>query len=126
YAEEVMNRTAPGSVPWASAVAIELLAVIQLGKTEELLAMIRLLQRVEPSPGAVGPLAYGLTASVFGLDLRGRFDLSEALLRRQDAVVRPFADSDPLAWGWMNLVHARRESFAKEDPWMGLARAEAA
>jgi eukaryotic-like serine/threonine-protein kinase len=126
YAEEVMSLATPGSVPWASAVAVKMLAVTLLGKTDELQPIIRLLQRVEPSPGAVGTLAYGLTASVFGLDLRGRFDLSEILLRRQDEVVRPFADSDPLAWGWMNLVHARRESFAKEDPWMGLARAEAA
>jgi hypothetical protein len=56
----------------------------------------------------------------------GRIELVEPIQRRLDALVRPTANSDPMARAYWHLAYPRWEAWFKENPWQSLERAQAA
>jgi tetratricopeptide (TPR) repeat protein len=126
FAEEVMRLAPTGSEPWAQAAPAKLIIALRMGRIDEFLATLHLLQTVEPAPGAAGMVAFGLAAGSFILASGGRFGLSTPVLRRLEAIVRPIADRDPVARAWMEVTQAFHEAWAGEAPALALARARAA
>jgi serine/threonine protein kinase/tetratricopeptide (TPR) repeat protein len=125
YADELMRLAAPGSAPWAQAAPVKLIIALSMGRIDEFMAALHLLQSVEPEPDAVGILLFGLAAGAFILDVGGRFDLSEGIVARQWAILATREDHDPLAHAWLNMTSAYREAWVHEDPWLGLQRGRA-
>jgi hypothetical protein len=126
FAEEVMRLAPSGSEPWAQAAPAKLTIALSMGRIDEFLATLHLLQTVEPATDAVGMVAFGLAAGSFILACGGRFGLSTPVLRRLEAIVAPIADRDPVARAWLDVTHAFHEAWAGEAPAAALARARAA
>jgi hypothetical protein len=126
FAEEVMRLAPAGSEPWAQAAPARLIIALSMGRLDELLATLHLLQTVEPAPGAMGMVAFGLATGSFILAGGGRFGLSTPVVRRLEAIVAPIADRDPVARAWLDVTHAFHDAWAGEAPFAALARARAA
>ncbi len=126
FAEEVLRLAPAGSEAWAQAAPAKLLIALSIGSTDDFLATLDLLQTVEPAPGAVGMVAFGLAAGSFILASGGRFGLSTPVLRRLETIVAPIADRDPVARAWLQVTQAFHHAWAEEAPALALARARAA
>jgi tetratricopeptide (TPR) repeat protein len=124
-AGEVMQLSEAGSPSWAIAAAAELVDARQV-HDERFIKTIAALQKVEPEPDAVSPMAYALRLGVYILDSAGEFSRAEISLQRLRDIVDPVAAHNPVARAFMNLSHAHREAWVNEDPYAGLAFAEAA
>ena len=126
FAEEVLRLAPAGSEAWAQAAPAKLLIALSIGRADDFLATLDLLQTVEPAPGAVGMVAFGLAAGSFILASGGRFGLSTPVLRRLETIVAPIADRDPVARGWLQVTQAFHHAWAEEAPALALSRARAA
>ncbi len=126
FAEEVLRLAPAGSEAWAQAAPAKLLIALSIGRTDDFLATLDLLQTVEPAPGAVGMVAFGLAAGSFILASGGRFGLSTPVLRRLETIVAPIADRDPVARAWLQVTQAFHHAWAEEAPALALSRARAA
>src|SRR5262249_48169984 len=123
YAEEIMRLAPAGSEAWAQAAPAKLTIALRMGRLDEFLATLQLLETVEPAPDAVGMVAYGLSAGSFILACGGRFGLSVPVLRRLEAIVAPVQERDPVARGWMEVTRSFHEAWANAAPDVALARA---
>jgi len=118
FAEEVMRLAPTGSEPWAQAAPAKLIIALSMGRIDEFLAMLHLLQTVEPAPGAAGMVAFGLAAGSFILACGGRFGLSIPVLRRLEAIVGPSPTATPWpAPGWRSPRPSTRPGTATPPPW---------
>jgi tetratricopeptide (TPR) repeat protein len=88
--------------------------------------LMRLLLTVEPAPEAVVGIAGVINLVSFLLNRWGRFALVEECVQRVHVIVEPVAAHEPMARGWMHLVHVVIDPWSHEDPWAGRQHAEAA
>ncbi|MEO5726551.1 MAG: serine/threonine-protein kinase PknK, partial [Byssovorax sp.] len=125
YADELMRLATPGSAPWAQAAPAKLIIALGQGRIDEFMSQLQLLQSVTPTPDAVGTVLFGLSAGALILDSGGHFELSEGIVTRQREIIASLRNPSPLASAWLNMTAAYRETWAHEDPWLGLTCARA-
>ena len=125
YADELMRLATPGSAPWAQAAPAKLIIALGQGRIDEFMSQLQLLQSVTPTPDAVGTVLFGLSAGALILDSGGHFELSEGIVTRQREIIASLHNPSPLASAWLNMTAAYRETWAHEDPWLGLTCARA-
>jgi eukaryotic-like serine/threonine-protein kinase len=119
-AEELLRSAPRGSIAWSQGASAYIQGVTVLGRIDDLLALIGLLQEVEPLSEAVGKMALSFIIGIAVLDDLGRVAEATALEQRFFAVARPHQDRDPLVRFWRNFVIAMRWSSAHDDPWSSL------
>jgi eukaryotic-like serine/threonine-protein kinase len=123
-AEELLRSTPRGSLPWAQALGATYQVAMVTGRIADFLAAIELLRDVRPAPEAVGRMALVCIVAAGFLDVIGRFAEATELEARFFAMIRPTRDGDPVGRFWWNLTLAMRGSYAHDDPWTALQRAD--
>ncbi|HET7506051.1 MAG TPA: protein kinase [Kofleriaceae bacterium] len=124
-AEELMRSAPPGSVPWTQGAIVHIQGTLTSGRMADLLATIGLLREVEPSPEAIGKLAFGLLIAICLLDNFGRVVEGTAVEQRFRTIVLAARQRDPIMAFWWNVAITMRASYAHEDLPAGLAHADA-
>jgi len=124
--EQVMHLAAPGSESWSRGMVAKLTVATREGANATLIELMHLVLTVEPAAEAVVGIAGVLNLGSFLLSRWGRFALVEQCVQRVHAIVEPVAGREPMARGWMHLVHTIIDPWSHEDPWAGLHHAEAA
>jgi tetratricopeptide (TPR) repeat protein len=126
WGNQALQLAVPGSDAWARAVTAKLAVALREGQSDAVIALIGLLETVEPAPDAVVNVVVAINFAGFLLNRWARFALVEDGVRRVRALVEPIATREPVARGWMHMGHVALEPWAHEDPWSGLSHAEAA
>ena len=126
FAEEVLSRAPPGSVPWARAALARLGLAASRGEVEPVRATMALAVGAELAPNAVGEIAGTLDFGCIVLAAWGHYAEIRAILARLHAIVAPVAAVEPVARGWMHGAHMHVEALMNEDPWAGLQHADLA
>jgi hypothetical protein len=129
YADEVMDLAQRGSVPWARGAGAKILGALHGGNIDDLLATLQTFREVVPAPEAVNALVLAVNTGAFVLDVRGRIEESNemmALMERFCEVIGPARTQRTLAVVVWRIARAVRDSYAKDDPWSGLAQARVA
>jgi len=124
--EQVMRLAAPGSESWSRGMVAKLAVATREGPNAVLIELMRLVLTVEPAPEAVMGIAGVINLGSFLLSRWGRFALVEECVQRVHVIVEPVAAHEPMARGWMHLVHTIIDPWSHEDPWAGRQHAEAA
>jgi eukaryotic-like serine/threonine-protein kinase len=124
--EEVMRMSAPGSAPWAQAASAKLVGALHLDKPGEFLDTLRVVKEVEPSPDAAFSVGMTLMNGIYISDAWGQLKGAEEVLERLHALVDTIGGREPIVAELLNIVHAIRDAYAREDPWTGLLCAKAA
>jgi eukaryotic-like serine/threonine-protein kinase len=125
YAEELLQLAPRCSTPWAQGAFAKIGATIQAGRLEEFVETLRLVQEVDPSPDAAGPLALTMGAGTHVLDLLGRVRKADAVIDRVAEIARAVGERQPSALICWNGVTSLRDAYAKEDPLGALQSADA-
>jgi tetratricopeptide (TPR) repeat protein len=126
YAEELLRLSPRGSTPWAQAAFAKMWAMIQMGRIEEFMATLRLVQETDPSSEAAGPLSLAVGAGAYVLDLLGRVREADAVMERLAEIARAVGDRQPLTLVYWHGFRSVRDAYAKEDPFFALACADTA
>jgi len=126
YAEEALERAAPGSEAWAFAMVVKLGHATMMGDVSGLIELLGAMRGVRPAPGAAGVVTFSFACAAFWLDLTNRTDLAQTCLTQMREAIEPVVEHEPLARGWLNAAHASHFLLVEEDPWAGLLAADAA
>ncbi|HSK00218.1 MAG TPA: hypothetical protein VK932_03215, partial [Kofleriaceae bacterium] len=123
--EELMRSAPRGGIPWVQGVVAKIESTIVTGGLEDLRAGIALLRDIDPSPEAVGRMAFGFLTGICILDNLGAVEEASALEARFSEIVRATEDQERLVHLWWNVAIGMRASYAHEDPWRALAHSAA-
>jgi tetratricopeptide (TPR) repeat protein len=124
-AEELVHAAPRGSVPWARGMLSYHLRALIERRVEDLGTSLALLQDVTPAPGAAGSMSLIFLTRVFILDTLGQLSQSTAQEEPFRALVRAWAEQEPLVSVWWHIALGLRSSYAYDDPWNGLQHGEA-
>jgi tetratricopeptide (TPR) repeat protein len=124
-AEELVHAAPRGSVPWARGMLSYHLRALIERRVEDLGKSLALLQDVTPAPGAAGSMSLIFLTRVFILDTLGQLSQSTAQEEPFRALVRAWAEQEPLVSVWWHIALGLRSSYAYDDPWNGLQHGEA-
>jgi tetratricopeptide (TPR) repeat protein len=124
-AEELIHAAPRGSLPWARGMLSYHLRALIERRVEDLGKSLAQLQGVTPAPGAAGSLSLIFLTRVFILDTLGQLSQSTALDEPFRALVRAWAEQEPLVSVWWHVALGLRSSHAYDDPWNGLQHGDA-
>jgi len=114
--EEVRRLSAPGSLPWATAVAPGLFGARVTGQRDAANALLEQLCEVRPEPSAFAKVAFGMQTGSYWCTLDAQVELGARLVERQRELVEPLASEEPLAYGWNCVTRSLFNAIADEGP----------
>ncbi|WP_438001037.1 protein kinase [Sorangium sp. So ce185] len=125
-AEQMMSLATPGSGLWMRGALLKLFALLAAREPEAFTATLHAVRAVEPLPDAAAAVADTLYMGVAYLLFQGQLRVAEPFLRWLEDIVEPVAESAPRARGFRDMARSFYAMYADEDPWSGVAWAEAA
>jgi len=125
-AKALLKEADPGSVAWTQGLLVALIGTVMTGDApgmDEALD-VALGAQFRAEAVEVGTILLGFGAAFAGQ--AGQMGKSEALVKRAEALLRPYGDGEIGATLFYHLIVTTRAAFGEEDPWNGLEHARRA
>jgi hypothetical protein len=125
-AQALLKEADPGSVAWTQGLLVSLIGTVMTGDAAGMAQAFDVALDVAFRPDAVevATILLGFGAAFAGQ--AGQMRKSEALVKRAEALLRPYGDREIGATLFYHLIVTTRAAFGDEDPWNGLEHARRA